>query len=248
MQKPLKFLNHKIEENALELDYEPLENRGNIIYNLSLVKAEDTEAAIKIFKDAYTTGLCISDRVLFAKEGEKFGDFKVPKGYTGICTLCSLILDSILYRKGVPVNPIGGGLVEIDRLVPRRFTAMLQYEYTTIDPITVMISQGNTSVMEVIKNGQGTITANIREFHMEAESAVFEVLEDFNSAGFSGILDVGAPNSSLLGVPVTPNYQAIAMIGGTNPIAAFMETGKWAEVQSMKGLMDISRLKYLSDY
>ena len=59
---------------------------------------------------------------------------------------------------------------------------------------------------------------------------------------------MGVPNSSLLGVPVTPNYQGIAMIGGTNPIAAFKELGKWAEVQSMKGMLDISMLEYLGDY
>ncbi|MDD4126935.1 MAG: DUF128 domain-containing protein [Methanomicrobium sp.] len=248
MQKPLKFINHKIEENTLELNYDPLENSGNIIYNLSLIKSEDIETAIKIFKDAYATGLCTSDRVLFAEEGTRFENYKVPKGNIGICTMCSLILDSILYRRGVPVNPIGGGLVEVKDLAPRRFTAMIQYEYTTIDPITVMISQGTTSVMNVIKSGSGTITANIRECHMETEPAFLEVLDDLNSAGFSGVLDVGAPNSPLLGVPVTPNYQGIAMIGGTNPIAAFKETGKWAEVQSMKGVMDISMLKSLTDY
>ncbi len=59
---------------------------------------------------------------------------------------------------------------------------------------------------------------------------------------------MGVPNSSLLGVPVTPNYQGVAMIGGTNPIAAFKETGKWAEVHSMKGMIDISMLKYLDEY
>ncbi|MDD3407254.1 MAG: DUF128 domain-containing protein [Methanomicrobium sp.] len=248
MNKPLKFINHKIEENTLALNYDPLENSGNIIYNFSLIKSRDLEAAIKIFRDAYATGLCTSDKVLFAEEGAIFENFQVPKGNVGICTMCSLILDSVLYRRGVPVNTIGGGLVEIEDLSPRRFTAMIQYEHTTIDPITVMISQGTTSVLNVIKNGSGTITANIRECHMEAESAVMEVLDDLNSAGFSGILDVGVPNTPLLGVPITPNYQGIAMIGGTNPIAAFKESGKWAQVQSMKGVMDVSLLKSIKDY
>ena len=248
MQNSLKFVNHKIEENALEMTYNPLENTGDVIYNLSLIKSEDLEAAIKIFKESYDAGLCVSDRVLFAEEGTEFESYKVPSGHIGICTMCSLILDSILYQRGVPVNPIGGGLVEVEKLVPRRFTAMIQYEYTTIDPITVMISLGNTSVMNVINEGSGIIMANIREFHMESESTVFEVLEDLNAAGFSGVLDVGVPNSSLLGVPVTPNYQGVAMIGGTNPIAAFKETGKWAEVHSMKGMIDISMLKYLDEY
>ena len=61
-----------------------------------------------------------------------------------------------------------------------------------------MISQKNTSVMDVIKKGNGTITANIRECHMETESAVLEVIDDLSSAGFNGVLDVGAPNFFLL--------------------------------------------------
>ncbi len=248
MQRPLKFINHKIEENALEMTYNPVENTGSVIYNLTLIKSEDTETAIKIFKDAYATGLCVSDRVLFAPSGSKVEDFEIPEGYCGICTLCSLILDSLLYQKGINVNPIGGGLVEVEKLIPRRFTAMIQYEYTTVDPITVMMSQGSTSVRDVIESGSGTITGNVRECHMESESAVFEVLDDLIAAGFTGVLDVGAPNTELLGVPVTTNYQGIAMIGGTNPIAAFKETGRWAEVQSMKGITDISKFSLITDY
>jgi repressor of nif and glnA expression len=83
---------------------------------------------------------------------------------------------------------------------------------------------------------------------MEAESTVFGVVEELNSSGFTGVLDVGAPNTPLLGVPVTPDYQGFAMIGGTNPVAAILESGRSAEVQSMKGLIDISKINYLSDY
>ncbi|MBO4521916.1 MAG: DUF128 domain-containing protein [Methanomicrobium sp.] len=248
MQRPLKFVNHKIEENALEMTYNPVENTGSVIYNLSLIKSDDTESAIKIFRDAFATGLCVSDRVLFSPAGTKIDGFVIPEGCCGICTLCSLILDSLLYQKGINVNPIGGGLVEVEKLIPRRFTAMIQYEHTTVDPINVMISQGSTSVGEVIESGSGTITGNVREFQMDSESAVFEVLDDLIAAGFTGVLDVGAPNTELLGVPVTTNYQGIAMIGGTNPIAAFKETGRWAEVQSMKGLMDISNFSLITDY
>ncbi|EHQ34229.1 DUF128 domain-containing protein [Methanoplanus limicola] len=245
---PLKFVNHKIEENATKVTYRPAENTGTVIYNLSLIESGDYEFAIDIFREAFRAGLVVSDRVSFLKEGDEIESYKIPEGKTGICTICSMTLDSLLLRKGIPINPIGGGMVEIENMIPRRFTAMLKYEYTTIDPISVMISQGNTKVTEVIKTGNGSITGNIREFHMEAESTVFGVVEELNSSGFTGVLDVGAPNTSLLGVPVTPDYQGFAMIGGTNPVAAIIESGRSAEVRSMKGLIDISKINYLSDY
>lgn len=248
MTKQLKFINNQIEENAIKVTYDPKENSGKVIYNISLIKTKDLDYAIDIYNEAFHAGLCLSDRVRFAEQGTVFNEYSIPDGHTGIITICSLTLDALLYRKGVPLNPIGGGLVEVKNMSPRRFTAMVRYEYTTIDPITIMISHGNTSVQDVIHNGNGTITANIRECHMEAESSIFEVLDDLNDSGFTGVLDVGIPNISLLGVPVTPNYIGIAMVGGTNPAAAIMETRRWVEINSMKGLIDISEIGYLKDY
>lgn len=248
MTGQLKFINERIEEDALKVTYDPTENSGKVIYNISLIKSEDLDYAIDIYNEAFHAGLCLGDRVSFSEAGSVFGDYAIPEGHTGIITICSLTLDALLYRKGVPLNPIGGGLVEIKNMVPRRFTAMIRYEATTIDPISVMISHGTTSVMEVIHNGKGTITANLRECHMEAEPSIFGVLDDLNDAGFSGVLEIGVPNTSILGVPVTPNYTGIAMVGGTNPAAAILETGRWVEINSMKGLIDISEIGYLSDY
>jgi len=248
MTQYLKFISNRIEEDALKVTYDPGENSGKVIYNLSLIKSKDLDYSIEIYKEAFHAGLCLGDRVTFAEAGNVFGDYTIPKGHTGIITLCSLTLDALLYRKGVPLNPIGGGLVEVKDMTPRRFTAMIRYESTTIDPLSVMISHGTTSVLEVIHSGNGTITANLREGHMEAESSIFGILDDLTEAGFSGILEVGVPNMPVLGVPVTPNYTGIAMVGGTNPAAAIMEAVKWVEINSMKGLIDISELGYLIDY
>jgi repressor of nif and glnA expression len=248
MTHPLKFINHQIDEYALQVTYIPSEERGEIIFNLSLIRTDDLEDAIAILKNAYESGLSVSDRVLFADPGERFGDYTIPEGHTGICTMCSITLDALLLQHGVPLNPIGGGLVEIEKRVPRRFITMIQYEHTTIDPTQVLISQGSSMIMGVMTEGRGLILGNMRECHMEAESLVFDVLDELAGAGFTGILDVGIPNTSLLGVPVTPNYQGIAMVGGTNAIAAFKETGKWAEVKAMKGLIEVSKMDSIENF
>jgi repressor of nif and glnA expression len=248
MSQPLKFVNHRIDEYALQVTYNPSEETGEVIYNLSLIRTDDLENAIEILKNAYQTGLSVSDKVLFSNPGERFGDYTIPEEHTGICTMCSITLDALLIQRGVPLNPIGGGLVEIEKRVPRRFITMIQYEHTTIDPTQVLISQGTSRIMDVMTEGNGLILGNMRECHMEAESLIFDVLEELAGAGFTGILDVGVPNTSLLGVPVTPNYQGISMVGGTNPIAAFKETGRWAEVKAMKGLIEVSRMDSIENF
>ena len=248
MMPPLKFVNHNIEDYAIQVTFDPVEGKGKIVYNLSLIKNEDLEFAISILKDANKTGVSVSGLVKFFASGQKITDFTVPNGCTGICTMCSITFDGLLIRRGIPVNPIGGGVVEIENRIPIRFTHIILYEHTTIDPLQVLISQKTTSVTNVMRQGSGHILANIREFHMEAEPLVGQVLDELSSSSYSGILEVGMPNVPLLGVPVNPQYIAIAAVGGTNPMAAIREGDRWVQTQAMKGLMDIEDMEEIRNF
>jgi repressor of nif and glnA expression len=248
MTLPLKFVNHNIEDFAIQVTFNPAEGEGKVVYNLSLIKNEDLDFAISILKDANKTGVSVSGMVKFYSSGERVADFVIPKGCTGICTMCSITFDGLLIRRGIPINPIGGGVVEIENRTPIRFTHIIMYEHTTIDPLQVLISQKTTSVTNVMRTGSGNILANIREFHMEAEPLVGMVLDELSSSSYSGILEVGMPNLSLLGVPVSPQYVGIAAVGGTNPMAAIREGGRWVQTQAMKGLMDIRLMDEIRNF
>lgn len=248
MHVPLKFTNHRIEEYALRVTYRPEEETGKIIYNLSLIESRDLEFALSILKEAHNTGITISDRIRVAGSGEQVDGYPVPDGQYGICTMCSITLDALLLQHGIPLNPIGGGVVEVEGRMAQRFTSMLLYRDTTLDPLEVLISQEATSILNVMRHGNGSILANIRECHMEAEPLVGTVLDELSAIGFSGILDVGAPNAPLLGVPVSPQYVGVAIVGGTNAMAAVREAGKPVVTRALKGLMDIREMGYLEDY
>jgi global nitrogen regulator NrpRII len=248
MTLPLKFVNHNIDDYAMQVTFDPAACEGKIVYNLSLVKNEDLEFAISILKDTFRSGVSVSGFVRFFKSGETVADYTIPTGCTGICTMCSITFDGLLIRRGIPINPIGGGVVEIDNRTPVRFTHMILYEYTTIDPLQVLISQTTTSVTNVMRSGSGNILANIREFHMEAEPLVVNVLDELADNNYTGILEMGVPNVPLLGVPVSPQYIGIAIVGGTNPIAAIREGGFWVQTQAMKGLMDIREMDEIRSF
>ncbi len=245
---PLKFVDHSIEDFAMQVTYDPSKGIGKVVYNLSLIKNEDFEYAVSILRDAYKTGVSVSGLVRFASSGEKVADYVVPEGCTAVCTVCSTTFDGLLIRRGVPVNPIGGGVVEIENRAPIRFTHIILYEHTTIDPLQVLISHKITSVNNVMRKGSGNILANVREFHMEAQPQVGSVLDELTNSSFTGILEVGMPNVPLLGVPVSPQFVGIAAVGGTNPMAAIREGGRWVQTQAMKGLMDISEMIEVRDY
>lgn len=248
MNHPLKFVAHTIDDYAMQVTYNPVTNEGNVVYNLSLIRNDDLEFAIATIKDACKAGLAASGLVKFIKSGERNGNLVVPKNQTAICTVCSVTFDGLLIRHGIPINPIGGGVVQIENRTPIRFIHMILYEYTTIDPLQVLNSQRLTSVTNVMRTGSGNILANIREFHMEAEPLVGTLLDELTESNFIGILEVGMPNVPLLGVPVSPQFIAIACIGGTNPLVAIKEGGRLVQIYAMKGLIDVSEMEDIRDY
>lgn len=239
---PLKFVGHTIEEYAMQVTYDPAAGTGRVVYNLSLVRTADLVPVLGVIRTACRSGVCASDHIRIVTEGETIDGFTVPEGQTGICTLCSVTLDGILLSRGVPLHPIGGGVVEIVNRVPRRFTHLIHYDETTIDPLQVLIAEEISSVADVIRSGNGTILANIRECHMEAEPLVAELLDDLGGSRFVGVLEVGLPNSPLLGVQISPQYMGVVAIGGTNPIAAVREAGYAVGTRAMRGVIDAAEM------
>jgi repressor of nif and glnA expression len=69
-----------------------------------------------------------------------------------------------------------------------RFTDILTYDSTTIDPLDVLMSQELTSVTEMIRTGSGKILANMREAPMAARDRIEERLDALVEAGFACIL------------------------------------------------------------
>lgn len=239
---PLKFVHHTIEEYAMRVTYDPVRGTGRVVYNLSLVQTTDLLAVLEVIRTACRAGVCASDLVRLVPGGESIDGFSVPEGQTGICTLCSVTLDGLLLRRGVPLHPIGGGVVEIVNRAPQRFTHLIHYDETTIDPLQVLIAEEISSVSEVIRSGNGTVLANIRECHMEAESLVAELLDDLGSSRFVGVLEVGLPNSPLLGVQISPQHMGVVAVGGTNPIAAVREARYPVVTRAMRGLIEATEM------
>jgi repressor of nif and glnA expression len=246
--QPLKFIDQLIEECAMQVTYDPAEDTGRIIYNLSLIRNEDLEYAITVFRRAYRAGLSVSDRIKFLESGESIDGYRIAEGCTGVCTMCTITLDGLFLRRGVPYNPIGGGVVEVVDRIPKRFIHFITYSNTTIDPLEVLVTQEITSITQMIKSGSGMILANMRECHMESETLVGEVLDELAGRKFTGILDLGVPNVPLLGVPISPQYFGVSMVGGTNPMAALKEGGRQVVTRALKGLIDIETMGHIEDF
>lgn len=236
------FTVSRIEDLIYNVTFNPLSNSGTIIINISLMDSKQLDDILPIFRDVIHSGLSVSPLVKILKPGETINSFKIPKDKHGIATVCSITIDGVLLKHGVPVKPKFGGLVEIKDGVPIRFTDLVMYHSTTIDPLEILMSQTLTSVSDMITSGSGKILANLREITMTARDAVEEVLDDMVSVGFSGIMEVGEPNTDILGVAVERDHFGVAVIGGTNPMAVAQEQGFIIGTHAMSTLMNIKEM------
>ncbi len=235
--KPLVFSLSRIENLMHKVSFDPRKMEGKIITNTSVVDLEMLEPTLRIFRDVMESGLSVSPYLKLETLGNR----------AKIMSACSITVSGVLLKAGVPVRPRGGGVIEVIDREPVRFTDMLMYWATTIDPIDVLISQELTSVVEMMQTGSGRILGNLQEAPMLAAERIEESLEVLAEAGFAGVLDFGDPNVNVLGVSVERDHVGISLVGGTNIVAAAMSRGIRIETESISSLTDIREMTHIED-
>ncbi len=243
----IMFLSSRIENMMYEVTLDPVQRKGKIIVNISIVNDLDLKKVIGLFRHAMHSGLAVSPFIKIIPQGEKIGNVIIGKNKVGIATACSITIDGVLLKAGIPVKPKLGGVVEVHEGSPLRFTDVLTYDSTTIDPLDILMSQELTSVTDMINTGTGKILANLREVPMSARDKIEHVLDSLMGAGFSCILDVGEPNNDILGIQVGREKLGIVVIGGTNPMAYVQENGLEINTQELSILIDIDEMIHIDE-
>ncbi len=221
-------------------DYRTL--KGLVPLNISLFAQNCYPEAKRVLSQVFKKKLALTDRVKIFKAGEVFGDFEIPKGYFGLGTVCSVMVNGVLIKAGIPVAPRFGGLLEYSEGKPWRFTGLIGYEGSTMDPLEVFIRSGMTEVRKVVKTGDGRILASFREVPSAALDEVKRIVEELKEAGFFGIVDVGKPSQPLFEAPVLADRVGLVVIGGLNPLAALEEAGVSTENRAMSGMIEFEEL------
>lgn len=225
-----------------------LKNRkGKVVMNVSMLDKSDYKKALKIMKDIFKAKLCTSDLVTVAYENEKLGEIEVPPGKVGFGTICSITLNGVLIKAGIPVDSKFGAILQMKDFCPYRFTELITYEGSSLDPLEIFIKSRMTSVRETALMGSGKILAGFREVSAIALTGVNEVVEELKKIGIYGVLVVGRPSQLVLEMPVGSNRVGIVVAGGLNPIAALEEVGIETGSRAMSTMVDFSELRSFWD-
>jgi repressor of nif and glnA expression len=198
-------------------------------------------------KDAFKANLCVSRLVAVAGRGEKLGSVVVPKGKTGLATVCSASINGVLLKAGVPTEFRFGGILEIADFEPKRFVAIIDYAGTSLDPSEQYIRARMTSVGQAARTGRGKILGVFRTLPAPAREVVEERLAILKGVGIGGVYTLGHTSESLYQIPVAMNRIGMVQLGGLNPVAAAVESGIEIENIAESGLIDFNELKDFSE-
>ena len=242
LEDRMGFIITKIESLIFRMSFNIETGEGNILVNLGIVDKRNFPEALLAMKKVVSAGYTVSPLVKVLKEGETFGSYIVPPGKTAIATMCSITMDGILHKSGIPTSPKFGGVIQVTNWKPFRFTDAIMYSGSTLDPLDLFSVKGLSSILQTIKTGTGQILGNYREIPMEAAEKAKERLEKAKEYGIRGVLKIGEPNNAVLGITPTLNRVGLVFIGGTNPLAAVSEKGIPVETKAAEELMNLKDL------
>lgn len=220
---------------------------GNVIVNLSYIPEDRIAEAFGVMEPIFDSPYVMSDHVVIRQSGQRLGDVVIPEGKVGIGTVCSVTINGILLKAGIPVTSRFGGLVEVRDAHPLRFVTLISYDGASMDPLDLFIRAKMTDVVDAVGHQQGRILASFREVPIVCRDAAERVAERMAELGFGGVLAIGSPNKPLFEVPVGIDKVGIVVVGGLNPIAALEESGIPTESKAMSTLISFEQLEQFSD-
>ncbi|MFC1910842.1 DUF128 domain-containing protein [Chloroflexota bacterium] len=241
------FALSRIEVLAYRTNIDLDKRNGPIPTNISFFHQKDFNKALKAMKPIFDSGLCVSNLVAVAKEGELIGDLVVPAGKTALGTVCSIVVNGALLKAGVPINSKFGGILQIRNYMPLRFIELIHYEGSSLDPSEIFIRANMTSVAKAAKAGNGEILANYREIPSVCRPVAVDIAAKLKAAGLGGILLMGNISEPVCEIPIELNRIGVVLTGGLNPVAAAAEAGLASESHAMSTVVEYQNLVNILD-
>jgi repressor of nif and glnA expression len=228
------FVISKLERLAFRSTFDPQSGNGDVAYNLTMIPEEQLEGVCTAFDEVIRKRLGF-----FSSYHVVDQDPRIPAGSTGIMTICSITMDGVLQRRGVPVRMAYGGRLAIEGGKPFQFLDLIGYRGTTIDPLQLFISAGLTSISTMMETSSGTVLANVREVPVAAGPQVQELSAQMRSCGFEYPVSMG---TSLFNLRPDPYRLSIVAFSGMNFVGNAVERGYRITTEIGAGNISFSRI------
>ncbi len=242
ISEKIGLVSSRIESLSYMMSFDLAAQQGSIIANLTFFHKSEFKKALKIMAEPFKKRFCMGVLVSVTEAGQEIGGVKVPTGKVCLATLCATNLNGILLKAGIPVESKFGGVLQIEDGKPFRFTELVSYSGSTLDPHEIFIRSKMTNVRDACK-GSGKILAGLREIPAASKDKAEEIIKQAEQAGFGAAIYIGKPGQPVLGMPVGLDRVGIVIPGGLNPVAACEEWGLEVENKALSALVDYKQLK-----
>jgi len=237
----------RIDVLSFQTTFDLKKRRGLVPVNISFFPQNQFKKALAVMKPVFKKKIAVSELVAVAAAGKNLGAVVVPKGKIGLATVCSILINGVLLKHGIPIDSKFGGILQVRNGEPLRFVELINYSGSSLDPSEIFIRGKMTSVNEVVKKGEGKILANFREIPSLARPLVEEIIADFKKAGIGGSLSIGTAGNPICQTDVDMNKVGMILVGGLNPIAAAYEEGFDVDNKAMSTVMEYENLQSIEE-
>jgi HTH-type transcriptional regulator, global nitrogen regulator NrpRI len=241
------YMSARIDQMTFQMNFDLALRSGTVVVNTTLIDPLILVKYIKEIKRVFSMGYAMGHLIGVLKPGEKIGDMTIPEGQVGLCTVCSITLNGVLLKHGVPVRSLFCGLLELHDHKPVRLAEIINYDGTSLDPLELFIRGGRTNYMGAISSGSGYIGIGFRELPAESYDLVVNLAEKLEKIGLGAFMEIGRPGQALFGIPVPEGCIGAIVVGGLNPMAIYEENGIHVEARALSGLLPFNRLIHYED-
>jgi len=217
VEERIGFIISKLERLAFRTTFDPTTGTGDVAYNLSIVPEDEAEKLAAAYDEVISAGAGF-----FSTYKRIDRDPRIPKGSVGFITICSITMDGVFQRNGIPVKMAYGGRLAVTAGKASSFVDLIGYRGTTVDPLQLFISSGLTSIHQLSTTGSGIAVANVREVPIAAREQVEDITAAMRGCGF--VLPV-AIGSQVLNLPFHPYRLSVVAYSGMNLVGNGLERG-----------------------
>ncbi len=236
------FLSAKIDQMTYRMNFDLSTRTGTVVVNTTLATREQLVRCMDRIFQVFEKGYAMGHLAALLEPGEQIGDLTVPDGMLGFCSVCSITVNGVLLKHGIPTHSRFGGLLELRDGRPSRFVEIITYDGTSIDPLEVFIRSAMTDYVGAITTGNGRIGASFRELPAESRELASDLDRKLDAIGLGGLMQIGRPGQDLFDIPVSEGRVGAIVFGGLNPMAVLEELGIRVASRALSGLLEFNRL------
>jgi hypothetical protein len=237
----------RIDVLSYQSTFDLKKKQGTVPVNVSFFPKDQFHKILEAIKPPFTKKIAVSDRIAIAEGGSRLGEIVVPDGKVGLATVCSILINAVLLRHGIPIDSRFGGILQVKNGIPLRFVELIHYSGSSLDPSEIFISGKMTSVRQVVEEGEGKILANFREIPFISLSLVEDIVAQFRQIGIEGVLSMGTIGHPICQTSVDAQKVGMILIGGLNPVAYIHEKGFEVDNHAMSAVMEFDELRRIWD-